>query len=382
MGGALGGAGLLGVALLLGAAASFWGLDDVPDERSPALELDFEPSHEDYRKMATLITGLSPDRPHFPEDEARHKANAKLFTYMAATSAERQVVAASLRAISSAYSSRSALKETPDADLDRVLLKYLASDDPALVLQALEAARIPLMMESPSEELTDAFIHMAASDQPPARRHAAVEALHLLPPGARPHQATNALVTTLAAPQAHLVSAALLALEQTDPSLLPDPARRLLGARIPELTNHSDPGVRGRALGLLAKFDGLVSPAERLELIRAALEADAPYVRAAAADAAGRVTATEVIPQLLAQAEDLAEARYELTGWTDLADEPGRLVHAVPGRQLVAEAALHALATLSRGELVLTMSGPRLSPEEVRTNAERARAWNLARAAE
>src|SRR5690606_21003158 len=169
---------------------------------------------------------------------------------------------------------------------------------------------------------------------------------------------------------------------QSEPSLLSSAARQRIGARIADLTNHSDPGVRGRALGLLAKFDGLVAPAERVELLRAALEAEEPYVRAAAADTAGRIGATEVIPRLLALTEDLAVARYDLTGWTNLGGEPGRLLHAVPGRQLVAEAALHALATLSRGELVLAMSGPRQSPEEIRINAERARAWRHARAAD
>lgn len=381
IGGLLGCAGLLGAVILAGGGAS-GGSSDATDEVSPGADLDFRPSDADHRKMAALVAGLSPERPHFSEDEARHKPNAKLFTYLAATSEERRVVAASLRAISAAYSSRSSLKETPDADLDRVLLKHLASDDPALVLQALDAARIPLMMESPSPALTDAFVRMAAPDHPPARRHAAIEALHLLPPRARPPQVIDALVTTTEAAEAHLASAALLALEQSEPSLLSSAARQRIGARIADLTNHSDPGVRGRALGLLAKFDGLVAPAERVELLRAALEAEEPYVRAAAADTAGRIGATEVIPRLLALTEDLAVARYDLTGWTNLGGEPGRLLHAVPGRQLVAEAALHALATLSRGELVLAMSGPRQSPEEIRINAERARAWSLARAAD
>src|SRR5690606_5028413 len=127
---------------------------------------------------------------------------------------------------------------------------------------------------------------------------------------------------------------------QSEPSLLSSAARQRIGARIADLTNHSDPGVRGRALGLLAKFDGLVAPAERVELLRAALEAEEPYVRAAAADTAGRIGATEVIPRLLAPTEDLPAARYDHTGWPNLGGEPGRPLPAAPRRQPVAQAGL------------------------------------------
>src|SRR5690606_18798799 len=119
--------------------------------------LDFEPSPEQLETVAILKSRVSKENPHFSAEDSRRREHAKLFTYMAATSDEPHVVQGSLEAILVAYSSRSSKKEAPDADLEKVLLKHLASQENEILAQALAAARIPLMSEDPGDLLPAAL---------------------------------------------------------------------------------------------------------------------------------------------------------------------------------------------------------------------------------
>lgn len=173
---------------------------------------------------------------------------------------------------------------------------------------------------------------------------------------------------------------------------------------------HADPGVRGRALDLLAGQAWLAEPAVLAARAREGLADAHPYVRAQAADVLARMRQVPAIHRLMHLVDDMQVARYDCVGWTTLDGSAGRLEHTLSGRRRVAEAALFAIRTLSALDqtagnqpaqdqaasdpgasaqhsesqyskrrdssvLVLTIGGPHQSDEDVSKNAEVAKAW-------
>lgn len=368
---------------------------------SPRSGLEFEPNEEQRQRLQSLRASLDESNPHFSNEDARQKSNAKLFTYMAATSEEPQVIQAALEAIQSAYSARSERKEIPDADLDKVLLKYMQSETPSIAAAAFAAVRIPLLTDEPRIDLMAAVARMAGPNESPARRYAALEALNLIRPNRRSQEVLAAFTSALEAEQSHLVSAALSGLTLSGPTLNDDGSQlEGLGSRVLALTDHGDPGVRGNAIALLAEIPGLVEAPIRLGKAREHLKDSHAFPRAEAIDCLERSRDVSAIHRLIGLVEDLGIARYDLVGWTGLDGTPGRIVHALPGRRLVAEAALYAIRSLSEiaapssgelgvgaqsstearkgrvlRELELTIGGPQQTDDLLKKNAEFVQDW-------
>ncbi|HLV19844.1 MAG TPA: HEAT repeat domain-containing protein [Polyangiaceae bacterium] len=352
-------------------------------------QLDFEPTAAQRLRLVELRESLSEAAPRFTGEVARERANAKLFTYLAATSDEPLVIEASLQAIGAAYSSRSSRKAAPDADLDRTLSRHLRSDRPSVARAAFRAARIPLMAEHPGSELVEELVETCAPGEPVARRYAALRALDLLRPDRRGADVVQCFVAALQAEQPHLVSAALFALAQSNPSL--EPARAKGGDLAPLALRslaHPDPGVRGRALELLAELPWLVEADVAYASGVQALKDPHPYGRAVAAATLARLGDPRAVHHLIEQVDDLAVAEHEITGFPTIDAGPGRLQHAVPGRKRVAAAALFAIQSLSSSPAAhaaaaaptvppapLKLGGRTRTLEELRENAVMARSW-------
>lgn len=361
--------------------------------RQPASDLEFVPDAEQLKTMDALRGRLSEVNPSFAAEDTRARANAKLFTYMAGTSEEPRVVRASLEAIQKAYSSRSSLKEAPDADLARVLAKHLRSGQPAIALAAFEATRIPLMTDRPRPELCALLAEMSGPAEPPARRYAALEALNLIRPDQRNPEVLAAFQAALSATEPHLVSTALYALAQSGPSFQVVGASQTLGPSVVALTTHADAGVRGRALALLMELQGVAEPPWIAAKARQMLDDAQPFVRAQAAAVLEQLREPSAIHALMAHVDDLGVARHVLEGWLSLDGSAGQLTHGLPGRRRVAESALFAIRSLSAAEaassagpadaaelppwrpFVVTLGGPAQTDELVRQNAELAKAW-------
>jgi HEAT repeat protein len=337
--------------------------------------LAFEPSDDQRKTISLLRSRVSRENPHFSAEDARKREHAQLFTYMAATSDESHVVRSSLEAILHAYSSRSSKKQAPDADLDQVLIKHLKADDLTIVAQALQAARIPLMSEAPSDSLLAALMQLASEKETPEKRLAALEALNLLAPSMRTEAVLGCFEEALRAPEWYVVSMALFALENSALSLGdppgPSPA---LAARVTALTGHEDPAVRGRALSVLSALRWLTSHTERLTFGLRGLSDPHPYVRAVAADLLGQNEMPEAVHALITHTRDLNEARIDVR-FPRLDGSLSEMVHALPGRRRVADAALYALLALSTGELALTIGGPTQPEETLQQSAQIADAW-------
>lgn len=333
--------------------------------------------------VATLRAKRAPESTRFPQALARDPANARLFTELADTSTDPREIEAALRAIPFVYASRPTPRRPgPDAELERVLAKHVASETPAIALAALEAAAVPLMAKEPGAALTNAIVDLADADQPTARRYAALEALNRLRPNRRGDAVLAAFDRALAANEPHLVSLALLALATSGPALEATSAvnRDALAARVLELGRHADPGVRGHALFVLAELAWLLEPRARLEAARDHRDDRHPLVRAHASALAARCDQPMAIHWLIGLVADLEPARYALTGWTQLDGTPGTLVHTLPGRSRVADAALFALQSLAQRvegarPLRLTLGGRAAPDALVEENAATARAW-------
>lgn len=281
---------------------------------------------------------------------------------------------AALAAIEAAYVARAPGDDPFPPELDREVLRQLGAEHPAVVAKALVAARVPMLAGRPSEELVAIVSGLATAAQPPERRQAALEALSSLRPSQRTPAWLELFEATLRAPEPQLVATALESLLGS-PRVWQDRAE--LRARwspiLTALAGHSDPGIRGRALAVLALLDG--GAASTRARARAALRDPHPYVRAVGCDVLGQTDEAAYVHDLIPLVGDLAEARYDLGGWTRLDGQPGSLPHAVPGRPHVAEAALYAVETLADGAIRLPFGGREGAAERLQLSIRSAQQW-------
>ena len=315
-------------------------------------------------------------------------ARSEALAYLIETSDDPRVVIAALRDVPSTYAARSTRKPSPGPELQRAIAKHVRSPNPSVLAAALDAARVALLSKEPADELTLAIAEQTRAERDPARRAASLAALDLLRPDRRAPHVLTALEQALAAREPYLVSLALLALSDSGPSLeaLSDAERARIAEQALAHGADADPGVRGRVLALLAEVPAFA----RLELRVAAGQqrlADAHhYVSAQAADLLQRCRQPAAIHRLIELGGDLALARYELAGWRQLDGSAGTLLHVVPGRPTVAEAALQAIRSLSElvpgvSVLSLTLAAPPQPQDAILRNVQLAKSWYRAQAA-
>jgi hypothetical protein len=297
------------------------------------------------------------------------------------TSHDPQAIQAALSAVLTTYASRSTRKPVPGAELERALVRHVRSGSGGIARAAFAAARVPLMTDAPGAELVDAIVGAAAAGQAPARRTLALEALNLMRPNRRGAPVLAAMEQALSAAEPEVVSQALFALANSGRSLatLSQATRLQLAQRVLELGGHPNPGVRGRALFVLAEVGDLVAGEARLAMALRQLRDAEPYVRAEAANLAGRCRAPRAIHALMAHIADLAAARYDLS-FVDIEGRASVAEHRVPGRPRVAESALFAILALSRelevGKALELPLGGGVQPEaRVLENVASVRRW-------
>lgn len=312
---------------------------------------------------------------------------SEALVYLAQTSADPLVIAAVLRELPTVYASRSSRKRAPDADYERAIVKHLNATDPAVFSAALQAARVPLMVATPSESLTSAIADLAAPERTTSRRAGALTALGLLRANQRGPRVLAVFEQALSAQEPFLITLALLCLSQSAPSLdaLPRETQERIASKVLELARHPDPGVRGRSLLVLAEVEGLVGSEARRSLGTDGLGDPHPYPRGQAADLLSKCHEPMAIHALIAHVGDLAEARYELAEVPALDSDWSSRNHAVPGRPRVADAMLFAIRELSQGiaglnPLRLSLGADSRSSSLLLRNGQLARRWYRAEA--
>lgn len=335
------------------------------------LRLDFVPTEQERKSLEALPGRINQKTRRFAYAEASKKSNAKLFMYLAATSDDPVVVAASLQAIQASYSHRSPQKEKPDADLDRVLTKHLGAKDPSILGRALMASRVSLMRPDPNPRLVDAIVKLAATHPDGPGRYGILDALNVLRAAARTPEVVGVFRSSLQSKEPYVLSAALNGLHQ-------DAGKQKLTAelrdQVLELTRNDNPGVRGRALQLLSSLGSDEHP-PTLEAARAALEDEHPYVRAEACEALARLGHKASIHELMGRIEDEERSLYDLRGWKLLDGRTGNVRHRVTKHARVQESALAAIASLSDEQLTLERIDRKQAHASREKNIALTKAW-------
>lgn len=363
-------------ATVLAAVLAAWLLRHEKAEPAPTPAKVTAPTHAG--ELPRSAAQPTPPEPRKPEATAARPAHsdAKSLTMLAESSDDPRVIVATLEALGTAYAARSTRKPAPDADLERVLVKHLASEDDAIRKAALATSRISLLTEEPQEGVVESLVALTGKDEPSSRRIAGLEALNFLRPDRRGGNVLHAFEAALTAEEPAIVSQGLLALSQSGASLenAPETTRATLSERIFALLGHGNPGVRGRALLVLAELPFLAEEKQRFDAGKRALLDRDPYVCAQAADLLSRVGKAAAIHSLIELVMDLRAARYELRYGA------GVVLHEVPGRRTVAEAVLFAVKRLGEAQsglepLVLTMRDRYTNDTSIAENAGAARAW-------
>lgn len=304
-------------------------------------------SAADRAAIDELLSGLNRKTRRFEYAQVTKAQNARLFVHLARTTTDPVVAAAALRALPTSLAKKESAKELPQEDLERALLKHLDSKEAEVLAAALTAAPIALLQGKGSSALSSRLLQLAQGDRPAPERAAALEALAAARLRPRPAEFTAAFTAALAAKEPHLVAIGLRSLAKGNASFPPGSPEH---ARLVELTGHTDPGIRGEALRLLALSRNAVDAAV-LEKLQGALRDEHAFVRAQACEALARVGEKSTIHALAPLLDDEAPSRYDLSGWTRVDGRPGVLRHRMRGRKLVRDSAAYAIAELSGEEL-------------------------------
>jgi len=353
------------------------------DRRSPSPSAATAARFEASSPVPAAPASVAPKAPVAPGGPSAASA-AQSLTTLAENSEDPRVLVATLEALGSTYAARGTRKPRPDAELERVLVKHLASTNDAVSRAALTAARVSLLGAEPQAGVVEAVVALTHSNEALPRRAAALEALNFLRPDRRSPSVLSALAAALGAEPPELVSLALLALSRSGTSLeaAPEATRAELAGHVLRLLDHGNPGVRGRALLVLAEIPSLAPDDRRYEAgTRALLDRDA-YVNAQAADLLARCGRPAAIHRLVEGVLDFRAARYELRAAPGIGGASGVLVHEVPGRRSVAEAVVFAMKRLGEAHaglepLVVSLRDRHSDDALVARNAAEASAWYL-----
>ncbi len=363
--------------LVVGAAACSKDKKPSADEKPPAsaeapagIELTYKLSPEQLKQAEDLVKKVDEKNWRFPPKQANQTKNARIFTYLAATSEQPEVVGAALQGMYSSYSSHSKRKEKPDEDFAKVVIKHLDSKDDKLVARALRAARTGMSGKEGNSELVKKVVSLADRYKSGAGRYALIDALRVVGFDLRNDELMAVFESSLQDEQPYVLSYALQALYRATRSIKNKDAVK---ARALELAKHADPGVRGRALELLGSISRNDEAVRNVVL--AALSDEHPYVRSEAAESTARLRYQPAIHLLMKLVDQKERNRYEIKGWTTLDGKPGRLHHDGSAWSYVQDAAINAIRSLSGNELKLTRIAPKQVDEGLAKNVEEVKAW-------
>lgn len=203
-------------------------------------------------------TEIAPQaRAHFfPSAIGRDKTLAQVFLYLAATSDNDDVVVSSLAALSSSWTvvPRQVEREYTMAtdELIGVLSTLIRDPRPRIQAAAIDAGGLAFRGDDSNEALLETYLAMATPAQPAPLRYAILNEVWQARSKLGTPERIQPFMDALEAEEPWLVSLALWRLE----SLVPRDASfgAAIRAKALEHTRHADAGVRGRAIGLLARL--------------------------------------------------------------------------------------------------------------------------------
>lgn len=332
--------------------------------------LSFALNPGEQKKAESLIAAVDEKNWRFSPAESNKKTNARVFTFIAATSDKPAVIGAALNSMHTAYSAHAKSKVKPDADFDKVVSKHLGSEDPKIVARALRAARTALTGKEPSKELLSAVVALKDKHADGPGRYALIDALRVVSFDARNDALMSVFTESLDSKEPYVLSYTLQALYRSTRSIKDKAA---VNAKVLQLAKHEDPGVRGRAIELLGST-GKGDPAS-LEVVLAALEDPHAYVRSEAAESSARLRHAPAIHSLMKLVDQAEPNSYQLEGFKNLDGSAAVLRHDGSAWGFVQDAAMTAIRSLSSGELKLDRIEPKSVAENLASNAKATQAW-------
>lgn len=308
----------------------------------PTIELD-----EGQTATAEELAGQARNA-SFPRD-ARTKEHAKVFLYLAATSEDPNVIAAALHAMADTFTANERYAERREMlgeDYVQIVMAHLSSDEGVVQAAAMEAAKQPILVEPPNQEIVDRLVELATSHETAAGRHEAMEVLWNSKTIRDSQEQMAPYVQALDAEEPWVVSGALFRLDSFGRNLEDQDAYR---GKLKELLGHDDPGVRGRAADALASAVGSRDPQrdEMAQAIMPLLNDDNTFTKSAAAGALASMDYQPAIHEIVKLLGDMERNTYDIDGYTELDGGRGRTHHDGSAWSRVADAALNALKRFS-----------------------------------
>lgn len=311
----------------------------------------------------------------FPYKELSEKENGPAFVHIALTSEDPKAVSGALQAIKNVYSADKAYKKTLKADesVDQAIIKGLKSDDPEVLHFALRSAGKALG-EEPNEEVKTILIDYVNNHDHVAARHEALDALTSLDRYAEKPEIVDVFLKAMKddAPVASL------ALFRSKYSLVSGDKGDEVKATLQELLKHEDPGVRGRAIDLIAQFsrdgDALI-----LEKAEPMLKDKNPFVRASALDALSRVKDPKAVHLIMTLVDDTEKNTYDIR-YENLLGKQDTVHHDGSAWSRVNDAALYALKSATyrlpeEERFIYDKIDYKKVDEDIAAQAKKAKAW-------
>jgi len=263
---------------------------------------------EAQQKAASALAGKAKGG-SFPTKVVKNRANAPLFLYLAASSDDPKIIAASLKAMASAFASADSKRGANRAGREyaKVVAAHLKSKDPAVVAAAIRASRRALAGKRPPNALVGQLVALAERDPQIGTRIEALQALRQVSHFQRRKDADSALLAALKHESPALQSTGLSLAAFRKARELRDKPAFLEQARA--LMKSPDPGVRGRA-AVLAAYLGRYQ-AEVYEEVAAMLEDEHPCARSYAVTAFSRFSQPGAIHRLIKLVDDMAVDQYD-----------------------------------------------------------------------
>ncbi len=334
------------------------------------VQIGFRPTPKQQEHIDALLTKVDKESARFSNKELNRRANAPLFTYVAATKTDPLYVRAALSAMHVAYSTHSKRKATPDADYEAVVKYYLKSDNDAIVAAALLAARTGISGQDGLAGLIEPVIDLGARYPDGPGRFALIQTLQAVTASKRTEPLMAVYRNSLTSEHPYVQSAALQALYRStrtinEPTSVKEQALALLA--------HADPGVRGRAVELLGAIGG--DDKSVIASVSKSLDDSSGFVRAQACSALARLRHKPAIHKMMEMLADESSTRHDIRGFKQLDGRPGVLHHDGSPWSVVLDAAATSIRSLSGGELRFERVHPKQVTDGLQRNVAATRAW-------
>lgn len=306
------------------------------------------PTLDEAAKTAAKAIEGKIERERFSYDLIKDKANANAFLHLAATSTNKDVVLASLRAMNSAFTSydKSTDRTLADENYARVVLMKIQDPDGAIQAAAIEAATHSVSGKDAHKKVADALADLAANHPKPEGRYAAIDTLGRISGLAKNKEWVGPVVKALDAKEPWLVSEALWNLrfklyDYSDKSGMKD--------KLVTLLKHSDPGVRGYAAETLASLAGWddATQKEYGALVEPLLDDPNTFTKSAAMSALASLRYKKAFHKIITFVEDTNKNTYDIKDWRELNGDAGRQHHDGSAWSTVGDAALSAIRSVS-----------------------------------